>query len=371
MRFRVADNEVVDDEVDAHARACCSVCTRATSTRLLLMDNVFLGELRGPVLQGAPREHADRGRHRARPQRRRASATRGAPTRSTGASTSSSPTSATAYFVSVRRSRAPSCSTATSRPARSPHEDTARLPAGHRARSRTSFSDDRRHIAAPAAARREVRRPTSGTSSASSACRAAPARWCARRATASTCSDKLDADGESGARVRVWDSCQFTEFAEVAHGHNFREIAREPREVPLLPQAVGLPLQVRARAVRRLRPLRSAPARRTSTRASSSRRSSRGVVVDDDARQPRAYRQLSANPYRPWPARITSIIDLTDKEKLFELRLIDEDGARGVPVRRASSSSSRSSASARPRSRSPRRRPSRASSSCASATPVT
>jgi NAD(P)H-flavin reductase len=29
------------------------------------------------------------------------------------------------------------------------------------------------------------------------------------------------------------------------------------------------------------------------------------------------------NPYRPWPARITSIRDLTDKEKLFELRLID------------------------------------------------
>ncbi len=37
-----------------------------------------------------------------------------------------------------------------------------------------------------------------------------------------------------------------------------------------------------------------------------------------------AYRDLGANPYRPWPARITSIIDLTEKEKLFELRLIDE-----------------------------------------------
>ena len=37
------------------------------------------------------------------------------------------------------------------------------------------------------------------------------------------------------------------------------------------------------------------------------------------------YRLLQANPYRPWPARITSIRDLTDKEKLFELRLIDEE----------------------------------------------
>jgi len=30
------------------------------------------------------------------------------------------------------------------------------------------------------------------------------------------------------------------------------------------------------------------------------------------------------NPYRPHSARITSIVDLTDNEKLFELRLIDE-----------------------------------------------
>lgn len=31
------------------------------------------------------------------------------------------------------------------------------------------------------------------------------------------------------------------------------------------------------------------------------------------------------NPYRPWPARITSITQLTEKEKLFEIRLIDEE----------------------------------------------
>lgn len=38
---------------------------------------------------------------------------------------------------------------------------------------------------------------------------------------------------------------------------------------------------------------------------------------------------ISANPYRPWPARITSITQLTDTEKLFEFRLIDE------PIRQA------------------------------------
>ena len=33
---------------------------------------------------------------------------------------------------------------------------------------------------------------------------------------------------------------------------------------------------------------------------------------------------MAENPYRPWPARITSITDLTANEKLFEFRLIDE-----------------------------------------------
>src|SRR5450759_1899721 len=33
---------------------------------------------------------------------------------------------------------------------------------------------------------------------------------------------------------------------------------------------------------------------------------------------------VASNPYRPSPARIISIIDLTPQEKLFELRLIDE-----------------------------------------------
>lgn len=35
--------------------------------------------------------------------------------------------------------------------------------------------------------------------------------------------DVLEADGKTGTRVRKWDSCQFKEFAAVAHGHNFRE----------------------------------------------------------------------------------------------------------------------------------------------------
>ena len=33
---------------------------------------------------------------------------------------------------------------------------------------------------------------------------------------------------------------------------------------------------------------------------------------------------LLGNAYRPWPARVTSVRDLTAHEKLFEFRLIDE-----------------------------------------------
>lgn len=34
--------------------------------------------------------------------------------------------------------------------------------------------------------------------------------------------DEQDADGKGGVRVRTWDSCNFSEFAEVSHNHNFR-----------------------------------------------------------------------------------------------------------------------------------------------------
>jgi ferredoxin len=35
--------------------------------------------------------------------------------------------------------------------------------------------------------------------------------------------DRLAPDRKSGLRIRTWDSCQFREFAAVAHGQNFRE----------------------------------------------------------------------------------------------------------------------------------------------------
>ena len=44
----------------------------------------------------------------------------------------------------------------------------------------------------------------------------------------------------------------------------------------------------------------------------------------DEAAPLSGEQMMAANPYRPWPARITSIIDLTETEKLFEFRLIDD-----------------------------------------------
>lgn len=38
---------------------------------------------------------------------------------------------------------------------------------------------------------------------------------------------------------------------------------------------------------------------------------------------------MASNPYRPWPARITSIVEVSQNEKLFEFRLVDE------PIREA------------------------------------
>ena len=75
---------------------------------------------------------------------------------------------------------------------------------------------------------------------------------------------------------------------------------------------------------------------------------------------------MAANPYRPWPARITSITDLTATEKLFEFRLIDErirDAFSHEPGQFVGAVAS--SAWARRPSPSPARRRSAASSSCA------
>ncbi|MFR0869127.1 MAG: hypothetical protein ACLSGS_08995 [Adlercreutzia sp.] len=44
----------------------------------------------------------------------------------------------------------------------------------------------------------------------------------------------------------------------------------------------------------------------------------------DAGREATGAELMHANPYRPWPARITSITELTPTEKLFEFRFVDE-----------------------------------------------
>lgn len=54
---------------------------------------------------------------------------------------------------------------------------------------------------------------------------------------------------------------------------------------------------------------------------------SRAVRVDalrDGVTAPTGAEMMAANAYRPWPARITSVVELTEHEKLFEFRIVDE-----------------------------------------------
>lgn len=48
------------------------------------------------------------------------------------------------------------------------------------------------------------------------------------------------------------------------------------------------------------------------------------VPYNGETRPMTGEEMMAANPYRPWPARITSITDLTATERLFEFRLIDD-----------------------------------------------
>ena len=48
----------------------------------------------------------------------------------------------------------------------------------------------------------------------------------------------------------------------------------------------------------------------------------------DAGREATGAELMHANPYRPWPARITSITELTPTEKLFDVDVVDERAQR-------------------------------------------
>ncbi|MFR7494204.1 MAG: FAD/NAD(P)-binding protein [Adlercreutzia sp.] len=64
----------------------------------------------------------------------------------------------------------------------------------------------------------------------------------------------------------------------------------------------------------------------------------------DAGREATGAELMHANPYRPWPARITSITELTPTEKLFEFRFVDERIREAFRQSRGSSWSCPSSA---------------------------
>ena len=107
--------------------------------------------------------------------------------------------------------------------------------------------------------------------------------------------DKLSADGASGrARAGVG----LVHVLGVRRGGARSQLPRderEPGQVPLLPQAVGLPVQVRARALRRLRPLRARLQGRDQPARRHRRAAERGCRADEH----RAYRELRRQPLPP------------------------------------------------------------------------
>ena len=149
--------------------------------------------------------------------------------------------------------------------------------------------------------------------------------------------DTLDPGRGHGApRARVGR----LHLAAVRHGGRRPQLpahAGLPRAAPHVPQAQRLSGQARPQPLRGLRPLRfRLQSRHQPHRGAEVLRPKGGlramandniVAVHpfrDAGREATGAELMHANPYRPWPARITSITELTPTEKLFEFRFVDE-----------------------------------------------
>lgn len=217
MRFRVADNEVVDDEVFAVPRVLFGLhpCDIAG---LLLMDNVFMGTYVDPY-------------YRARRER----------TLLFGVSCTPSDTCfcnawgtdevhwgfdafltdlGDRYFVSVRSVQGAELLDRHVETRASTDEDTADLQRATR-RHKSLFRHELDTSQLPLLLDAKFDSPI--WDELGERCLSCGA--CSMVCPTCYCFDVVDVlepDGRSGVRVRKWDSCQFKEFAEVAHGMNFR-----------------------------------------------------------------------------------------------------------------------------------------------------
>lgn len=218
MRFRVADNEVVDDEVYAAPRVIFGLHP-CDINALMLMDNVFLGEYEDPYYKA----------------RRESTMLIGV---------SCTPTDqcfcnawgtdevhwgfdifltdlGDRYFISVRSVKGAELLDEFVLTRDADESDTVAFQQ-HTRNFKNSFTDDLDTSQLPLLLDAKFDDPLwdrlgERCLSCGACSMVCPTCYCF------DVTDRLEADGKTGTRVRTWDSCQFTQFAEVAHGQNFRE----------------------------------------------------------------------------------------------------------------------------------------------------
>lgn len=218
MRFRVADNEVVDDEVYAPARVLFGLHS-CDIAGLLLMDNVFFGQYPDPYYQA-----------------------RRANTLIVGVSCTPSETCfcnawgtdethagydifltdlGDSYFASIRSVKGAELVDRHVEAREADEKDIARFQKVT-AEFEGSFAHDIDTAQLPLLLDAKFDSPIWDELGAQ--CLACGA--CSMVCPTCYCfdvHDELEPDQQFGTRVRTWDSCQFKEFAAVAHGQNFRD----------------------------------------------------------------------------------------------------------------------------------------------------
>lgn len=218
MRFRVADNEVVDDEVFAAPRVIFGLHA-CDINGLLLMDNVFLGDYEDPY-------------YRARREATLIVGVSCTPQESCFCNAWNTDEAhwgfdifltdlGDRYFVSVRSVKGAELldSHVETRPVTD--EDTDEFQRATR-EFKAAFVDELDTTQLPLLLDAKFNSPIwdefgERCLSCGACSMVCPTCYCFDVV------DKLAPDQKTGVRVRTWDSCQFTEFAAVAHGQNFRE----------------------------------------------------------------------------------------------------------------------------------------------------
>ncbi|MCG2806724.1 MAG: 4Fe-4S dicluster domain-containing protein [Coriobacteriia bacterium] len=218
MRFRVADNEVVDDEVYAAPRVIFGLHP-CDINALMLMDNVFLGEYEDPYYR-ARRESTMLIGVSCKPTDECFCNAWGTDEVHWGFDVFLTDLG-DRYFISVRSVKGAELLDEFVATRDADESDTAAFQQ-HTRNFKNSFTDDLDTSQLPLLLDAKFDDPLwdrlgERCLSCGACSLVCPTCYCF------DVTDRLEADGKTGTRVRTWDSCQFTQFAEVAHGQNFRE----------------------------------------------------------------------------------------------------------------------------------------------------